>query len=128
MATVVNPIRPLDGYKLINLTSFRKNGNPVSTPVMFAEADGKLYVVTGVTAGKVKRIANNPNVQITPCKPNGEPLGETYAARARLLSRDEWSAVKPRARWGTPAPMRFIFKRLHDLRAGGNVYLEITLA
>ncbi|MFW9818004.1 MAG: pyridoxamine 5'-phosphate oxidase family protein, partial [Candidatus Thorarchaeota archaeon] len=48
------------GKKYINLTTFRKNGEAVPTPVMFAEVNGKLYVETQLSRYKVNRIKNNP--------------------------------------------------------------------
>ncbi len=86
--------RELEGQKYISLTTFRKNGVPVRTPVWFAEADGKLYIFTNPNAGKVKRLRNNPNVRIAPCTMRGKVTGPELAAKARILSREDW----PRAR------------------------------
>src|SRR5215470_15122623 len=55
------------GQKYLSLTSFRKSGVPVRTPVWFAEAEGKLYLFTNPKSGKAKRIRNNPRVLIAPC-------------------------------------------------------------
>ena len=48
------------GRKYISLTTFRKNGTGVATPVWFGEEDEKLYVMTLNKMGKMKRIRNNP--------------------------------------------------------------------
>ncbi len=68
-----------------NLITFRKNGQPVVTPVWFAERNGKLYVMTTANAGKVKRIRNNPHVEVGPADRAGKPLGPVVPARARIL-------------------------------------------
>jgi PPOX class probable F420-dependent enzyme len=52
----------LTGYECVCLTTFRKNGEAVPTPVWFAESDGKLYIYTANSSGKVKRIRNNASV------------------------------------------------------------------
>ena len=49
----------LEGYRFLNLTTFRKSGVPVVTTVLFAVANGKIYVWTTRDSGKVKRIHNH---------------------------------------------------------------------
>jgi general stress protein 26 len=53
----------IKGQKYISLASFRKNGDPVHTPVWFGEKDDKLYVMTRSDSGKYKRIRNNPDME-----------------------------------------------------------------
>jgi len=55
------------GQKYISLTTFRKNGVAVATPVWFGEEANKLYVMTRSDMGKTKRIRNNPQVRVAPC-------------------------------------------------------------
>ncbi len=43
------------GQKYISLTTFRKNGVGVATPVWFGEEGDKLYVMTRSDMGKTKR-------------------------------------------------------------------------
>jgi hypothetical protein len=73
----------------MNLTTFRKSGAAVPTPVWFAEEHGKLYVVTGRNLGKVKRIRNNSRVLVEPCDRQGKTLGPSVEAEARILPDDE---------------------------------------
>ena len=42
-----SPFSSLAGKKYVSLASFRKNGNPVRTPLWFGERDGKLYIMMG---------------------------------------------------------------------------------
>lgn len=73
----------------INIETFRKNGMGVKTPVWFAQDDNSLYVRTGADSGKVKRIRNNPQVNIAPCTGNGSLLGEWIPAQAyEVLDND----------------------------------------
>jgi len=55
------------GQKYISLTTFRKSGAGVRTPLWFAEADGKLCFMTRNDSGKYKRIRNNSKVLVAPC-------------------------------------------------------------
>jgi uncharacterized protein len=73
------------GQKYISLTTFRKNGAAVATPVWFGEESGKLYVMTRSDMGKTKRIRNNSQVRVAPCTIRGKVTGPDFAALARIL-------------------------------------------
>ena len=75
--------------RYISLTTFRRSGQPVSTPVWFVEDSGKLYVRTEVQAGKVKRLRNNPQVEVAPCTARGKPKGSAVKALCRILNPSE---------------------------------------
>jgi PPOX class probable F420-dependent enzyme len=77
------------GQKYISLTTFRKNGQKVSTPVWFGEDGDKLYVMTRSDMGKTKRIHNNPHVLVAPCTMRGKVIGPEYEALARILPPEE---------------------------------------
>jgi PPOX class probable F420-dependent enzyme len=84
----------IQGQKYISLTTFRKNGAGVATPVWFGEEDGKLYVMTISKMGKVKRIRNNPQVQVAPCTIRGKITGGQFSATARLLPPEEFARAR----------------------------------
>lgn len=75
------------------LTTYRKDGTPIGTPVWAVTRDGKLYVWTEVSSWKVKRIRNNPAVTVQPCGMRGAPQGEVREAKARLLDAAETGQV-----------------------------------
>jgi len=85
------------GQKYLNLETFKKSGEGVKTPVWFAAEptteldsnDARLYVYTIGVSGKVKRVRNNPRVNIAPCNMRGDVQGEWVAARAEILSGEE---------------------------------------
>jgi uncharacterized protein len=81
----LSPFPNLIGHEFMNLTTFRKNGVGVITPVWFAEHNGKLYVTTQVSSGKAKRIRNGGHVMVGPCDRVGNPLGPDVEAFARQL-------------------------------------------
>lgn len=86
MITQSPPFTALAGAKYISLTTFRKSGDPVATPVWFAEKDGKLYVFTFPGAGKLKRIRHTTRVTVAPCTINGKVTGPVSEARARIIT------------------------------------------
>ena len=57
--------------KFVSLTTYRRSGDAVSTPVWIGQ-DGDAFVVTTAEhAGKVKRVRNNPRVQLRACSRTG---------------------------------------------------------
>lgn len=59
--------------KYVLLTTFRKSGDPVATPVWIAAlADGAAGFTTEPDVGKVKRIRHTPRVTLQPCGMRGE--------------------------------------------------------
>ena len=71
----------------VSLTTYRKDGTPVSTPVWQVPHDGEMWIVTEAASFKVKRIRNNPQVQVTPCSLRGvvKPGAPTATGTARVL-------------------------------------------
>ena len=117
-----NPI-PLEihGRKYICLTTFRKSGHGVSTPVWFGEDNGKLYIMTRSDSGKYKRIRNNPRVQIAPCTMRGKIKGPQFPATARILPPEEWAHAKQTIH------RKYWLARVPFLWSKNNVYLEIVV-
>jgi PPOX class probable F420-dependent enzyme len=82
------------GGRYLSLTSYRRDGGPVATPVWFVEESGALLVQTDAASGKVKRIRRNPCVRIALCTASGRLLGRQVAATAVLLEPAETSRVE----------------------------------
>ncbi|WUR85728.1 PPOX class F420-dependent oxidoreductase [Streptomyces phaeochromogenes] len=82
--------------KHVSLTTFRRNGQPVPTPVGSLVHDGTLYALTPPDTGKAKRIRGNPQVTIAPCDMKGTVPADapTVAATARLLDPAETARVQ----------------------------------
>ncbi len=59
--------------RYVSLTTFRRSGEAVSTPVWIAPlADGRCGFTTGPDSGKVKRIRHDGRVELRPCSMRGE--------------------------------------------------------
>ncbi len=67
------------------LTTYRRDGTPVATPVHLAVDGDRAYFRTWHTTGKLKRIRNEPLVTIAPSTMAGRPTGGAVPARARIL-------------------------------------------
>ena len=84
-----NPFDALAGQRYVRLSTFRKSGRAVPTPVWFARVGENLYVTTGRNTGKAKRIRNNPGVALAPSDFRGRPKGRDVRAVARLTDEQK---------------------------------------
>ncbi|WP_327355326.1 PPOX class F420-dependent oxidoreductase [Streptomyces sp. NBC_01304] len=69
------------------LTSHKKDGSGVGTPVNIAVEGDHAYFRTYGKSWKVKRMRNNPEVEICPSTMRGVQTGPEIKARVRLLDR-----------------------------------------
>src|SRR5258708_33634042 len=90
---------PGKGHTTI-LTSFRRNGMGVGSPVGTVASRGKLYFMTAADTWKVKRLASNPRVTVAPGTFNGEALGPAIEGTARRLSGKEFKQARDLLRVG----------------------------
>ncbi len=90
------PFGMLEGHRYMRLTTFRRSGADVSTPVWFVRVGDKLNMVTDIESGKAKRIRNNPGVTLAPSDFRGHPRGGSVEAVARIMSGHD-SEVADRA-------------------------------
>lgn len=81
-----NPLLDLDTAWAVRLTTFRRDGTPVSTPVNVALDDGRIFFRTFEQSGKFKRLRNNHRVEVAPSNARGDVKGESIAATAQLLT------------------------------------------
>jgi PPOX class probable F420-dependent enzyme len=125
MSRAVEPLTGLKGYRFLNLATFRKNGFAVVTTVLFAVANGRIYVWTTKDSGKVKRIRNNPTVQIAPSTRLGRPLGPIATASARILSATEQTEAQSLTD-RTFGWLKKFFGLIWRVQGREQVYLEIT--
>ena len=88
----MTPFELLHRQQYLNLETFRRSGESMKTPVWFVEDGDIIYVRTIANSGKVKRIRNNGQVNIAPCKVDGALLGEWIPASAREVRDDETAA------------------------------------
>jgi len=116
-------IDDLKGHKYCVLVSYRKNGDPMPSPVWFGTAGGKLYFLTSPDGFKVKRIKNNPDVRVAPCTSRGKPVGPPFLGKARVLPDSEAPTAEHalKANYGIGRKIYSAFSRNVDA-----VYLEVT--
>lgn len=73
----------------ILLSTRKKNGDRVATPVWFAEDGGYYYVFSAANAGKIKRLRNFNDITVAPCTMTGKSLGEELKGQAEIFDAKE---------------------------------------
>jgi PPOX class probable F420-dependent enzyme len=89
----------LSDEKYMLLTTFRRDGTPVSTPVWVAKLDGgTVGFWTSSGSGKAKRLAHTTKVTVQPCDVRGRVKeGSTpIDATARVVSGEEFEKIRTR--------------------------------
>ncbi len=105
--------------KYLSITSYKRDGTSVATPVWFVERDGRLLVQTDAASGKVKRVRRNPAVLVAVCTASGRLRGPQRPGTAGLLPDSEAGqaerllADKYRIDLLFIRPLRFAQARLH---------------
>ncbi|MET9568894.1 PPOX class F420-dependent oxidoreductase [Streptomyces virginiae] len=89
-------LQELGSARYVSLTTFRKDGTPVATPVWAVADGGELYVWTRSDSWKVKRIRNDGRVTLAPCDVRGrvEEGAPVVEGRARLLDDEGLRRVR----------------------------------
>jgi PPOX class probable F420-dependent enzyme len=117
--------------KYISLTTFKKDGTPVATPVWLARDGDTLVVVTEPSAGKAKRLRNSGRVLVAPCDMRGRANGDSVAGIAQLQDAPGTAAAMAlvRQRYGIQARLAFWRqdRKAKEGAAGTHVGIRIRL-
>ncbi|MGW4060599.1 PPOX class F420-dependent oxidoreductase [Amycolatopsis sp. NPDC004747] len=85
----------LAAERYVVLTTFRRDGRAVPTPIWVAGRDGELVLWSVRDTGKVKRIRNDGRVEVQACDVRGRKThGAKVSGRARLLDAAETEQVR----------------------------------
>jgi uncharacterized protein len=120
-----------DKTRQIVLVTFKRSGEAMPSPINHGVADGKLYVRTDPSTGKVKRLRNNPNVVVVPCNLRGKPKGQAVAGVARILPESEHAHADDAIAANWSLPMKVLERGLDKGSAAFGIdmaYIEITPA
>ncbi|TDT42454.1 hypothetical protein EV562_101424 [Streptomyces sp. BK208] len=74
----------LGAGKYLLVTTYRKNGTPVATPVWVVRDEDALGVWTVADSWKVKRVRNRADVLVGPCDVRGRPTGGQVPGTAEI--------------------------------------------
>ena len=119
---------PLEGQRAVLLTTHRRDGREVATPVNIAVEGDHAYVRSWRSAGKTKRIRHDSNVEVAPSTYAGKVKGPAMHAHARVIEGEEARHAaelinhKYRILQGVMVPL------YHRLRHYETVHFELTAA
>jgi PPOX class probable F420-dependent enzyme len=89
----------LSDEKYMLLTTFRRDGTPVATPVWVVDlGDGTVGFWTSSGSGKAKRLAHTARVTVQPSDGRGRVKSgsEAIEANARVVTGSEFEAIRER--------------------------------
>ena len=116
---------PLVGQWAVLLTTYKRDGTPIGTPVNIAVDGDRAFVRTFDTAWKLKRIRNNPEVGVAPSTWRGKPTGPAIRARARVLEGEESAYAGRLLARKHPILHRFLVPLVHRLRGNETIHVEL---
>lgn len=86
-------LEQLGSEKYVLLTTFRRDGRAVRTPLWVVPDGAGIGFWTVADSGKVKRIRNSGRVTVAPCDMRGNPTGEAIEGTARIGDRSDFARV-----------------------------------
>ena len=119
-------LAPFVQQKTILLTTFRRDGTPVGTPVSIAVDGDRAFVRTWDTTGKMKRLRNNPEVTLAPATTRGTATGPVLPARARILTGSESAHAGRLLARKYPLLHGVLVPLVHRLRRNTTTHIELT--
>jgi PPOX class probable F420-dependent enzyme len=128
MTTATAVLAPFIRQRTILLTTYRRNGTAVGTPVHIAVDGERAYARTWDATWKVKRIRHNPEVEIAPSTFRGTPTGPAIHACARLIEGTEARRAARALAHKYPILHGLLIPLVHRLRGYTTVHIELTLA
>ncbi len=120
----------LDDEPFVALSTFRRSGEPVATTVWIVREGDALYVTTGETTGKVRRVRGDPRVTMRPCSRLGRIAeGAPSVSGVAEIVTDPGVTDRVMSAFRTKYRMQFrIAMAMERFRkkGGGRVLLRIT--
>ncbi|HEV2780674.1 MAG TPA: PPOX class F420-dependent oxidoreductase [Actinophytocola sp.] len=112
--------------KTVLLTTFKRDGTPIGTPVSLAVEGDHGYFRTYDAAWKSKRLKNNPNVTVAPSTARGTVTGPAIPGRARLLDAEEARHAARLLARKHPFLHGLLVPLLHRLRGYRTLHYELS--
>ncbi len=123
---VMPVLEPFVRQWAVLLVTYKRDGTPVGTPVSIAVEGERAFVRTWDTAWKLRRIRNNPEVEVAPCTARGRPTGPPFHARTRLLEGYESARAGRLLARKHPMMHGLLVPLAHRLRGNRTVHIELT--
>ncbi|MGI5208340.1 PPOX class F420-dependent oxidoreductase [Spirillospora sp. CA-108201] len=120
-------LEKLRKQRTVLLTSYRRDGTPVGTPVNVVVRGDRAYFRTYDKAFKTRRLARNPEVELAPSTFRGRVLGPETHGRVRLLTEEEARPIRRLLARKHPFLQGFAVPLAHRLKGYRTLHYELTL-
>jgi PPOX class probable F420-dependent enzyme len=116
-----NPLQRFARQKTVLLTTFKRDGTPVGTPVNIVVDGDRAFIRTWSTAGKAKRLRHTPRARVAPSTFRGKPTGLPITVEAHPAGSDDEQLARQLLRrkhpimHGVLVPAGHRLKRLHTV-------------
>jgi PPOX class probable F420-dependent enzyme len=121
-------LKPFVKQWAVLLTTYKRDGTPVGTAVNIVVERDHAYFRTWDTAWKLRRIRNNPEVEVAPSTALGMPTAPAIEARARVLEGEESAHAGTLLARKYPVSHGLLVPLLHRLRGNKTMHIELTPA
>jgi len=122
----VPSLRHFVHQRTVLLTTYRRDGRPVGTPVHLAVDGDRAVFRTWDATWKLKRIRRTPEVTIAPSTTRGRPTGPALRARARILAGEESASAGRLLARKYPVLHGVLIPLVHRLRRNTTMHVELT--
>ena len=116
---------PFTDQWAVLLTTFRRDGTPVGTPVSLAVDGDRGFVRSPGSGAKVKRMRREPRVEVAPCTARGRQTGPSVSAIARPLEGEDAKRAARALRRRHPLLQGVLVPLTHRLLRCGTAYYEL---
>ena|SRR5215216_4639517 len=118
-------LQPFVRQWAVLLTTYKRDGTPISTAVNIVVEGDRAYFRTWDTAWKFRRILNNPEVEFAPSTALGRPTGPAIGARARVLEGEEATHASRLLARKYPVSHGILVPLVHRLRGNKTMHVEL---
>ncbi|GGQ44480.1 PPOX class probable F420-dependent enzyme [Actinomadura coerulea] len=120
-------LEKLRKQRTVLLTSYRRDGTPVGTPVNVVVRGDRVYFRTYDKAFKARRLARNPEVELAPSTFRGRVTGPEARGRVRLLTEQEARPIRRMLARKHPLLQGLAVPLAHKLKGYRTLHYELTL-
>jgi len=121
-------LEPFAEQWAVLLTTYKRDGTPVGTPVNIVVEGDHAYFRTWDTAWKLRRIRNNPEVEFAPSTARGSPTAPAIQARATVLEGKGSARAGRLLARKHPILHGLLVPLVHRLRGNKTMHVELTPA
>ncbi|MBO2448803.1 PPOX class F420-dependent oxidoreductase [Actinomadura barringtoniae] len=123
----VPTLESLATQKTVLLTTFKKDGTPVGTPVNVVVQDGHAFFRTYDKAWKARRLRNNPEVEVAHSTYKGKVTSAARKGTTRLLNDAEAKPVRRLLARKHPVQQGVMVPLVHKLKGYKTLHYELIL-